>query len=55
MLKKSIVLVVMALSSTVPCSARALEKPGLVQSVAIGELMTPGRSAMKRWENRTRR
>ena len=42
MLKRSIVLIVIVLSATVAYSAHALEKPGMVQSVAIGELMTPG-------------
>jgi protein-disulfide isomerase len=42
MLKRAIVIVLIAVSSTVAYPARALEKPGLVQSVAIGELMTPG-------------
>jgi protein-disulfide isomerase len=42
MLINPIVILLFALASTIIYPARALEKPGLVQSVAIGELMTPG-------------
>src|SRR5438876_889908 len=39
-LKNAVVMIIVVLSSTLP--VRALEKPDMLRSVAIGELMTPG-------------